>query len=217
MQCAQVEPVELWNDPAFRTAERCGFPHSEVRVLAWQSEGTPILTTGERPSHLLRIPLWLFKNKGNYMTIQVVWSNMASEEVDDALEKLDDLLLEVFSHYGEHHQLIKLAEEASELAVAAAKAANSTTRSNVADVLTEFCDVMNVADQLCNGSTALNMLLNDGLDPLRIRLEKMEREVGRINKMKKAPATEIRDDEGKVVGHRMSMADLINSKEGGHS
>lgn len=151
------------------------------------------------------------------MTIQVVWSNMSSEEVDVALEKLDDRLLEVFSHYGEHHQLIKLAEEAAELAVAATKAANSTSSDNLVDVVMEFCDVMNVADQLFNGSTGLNMLLNNGMDPLRIRLEKMDREAGRIQKMKERKPEEIKDADGKVIGHQMSMADLINSKEGGHS
>lgn len=151
------------------------------------------------------------------MTIQVLFSQMSGPEVDEAVEELDKRSLEVFTHYGEHHQLIKLAEEAAELSMAAAKAANDPTPGNLMGVIEEFCDATNVMDQLVYGCTGVNVLLQGGVDPLRLRLDKLGRELARIEKLKQQKIEEIKDEEGNVIGHSMSMADLISRKDGGHS
>lgn len=101
----------------------------------------------------------------------------------EKIEELNNLLKEVFEYYGAKHQMIKLAEEAAELAQAAAVCANHLTKENLLHLRDEVSDVFNVSSQLLrfvktsDEGESLEGLESDTLDTC---LKKMKREKGRI-------------------------------------
>ncbi len=113
--------------------------------------------------------------------------------MSDTVEKIKELnfLLEyVFKYYGVRHQLIKLAEEASELAQAAAVCANDLTKENLLHLREEVADVFNVSSQLrfTKGAGDDGVSIEDlDFDTLEVCLAKMRREKGRIQADLEAP------------------------------
>ncbi len=106
--------------------------------------------------------------------------------MSDTVEKVEELngLLEyVYEYYGLRHQIIKLAEEAAELAQAAAVCANHLSKKNLLHLREEVSDVFNVSSQLrfAKGATDEGEPL-EGLefDTLEVCLAKMRREKARI-------------------------------------
>jgi len=101
----------------------------------------------------------------------------------DKIKELNFLLEYVFKYYGVRHQLIKLAEEASELAQAAAVCANDLTKENLLHLREEVADVFNVSSQLrfTKGTGDDGVSIEDlDFDTLEVCLAKMRREKGRI-------------------------------------
>lgn len=100
----------------------------------------------------------------------------------EKIEELNNLLKEVFEYYGAKHQMIKLAEEAAELAQAAAVCANHLTKENLLHLREEVSDVFNVSSQLRFVKTSDEGENLEGLefDTLNTCLKKMKREKGRI-------------------------------------
>ncbi len=101
--------------------------------------------------------------------------------------ELADLRDIVREHYGYKHQVIKLAEEAAELAQAAAVYANDASEVNFEHLLEEAGDVDNVLHQILRGREALS-----GYDPTEACLEKMRREVKRIEEENISVAEKLR-------------------------
>jgi len=79
----------------------------------------------------------------------------------------------IFEHYGTNHQLLKLAEECSELSAAIVKYVNNEGGS-IEKIISEIADVLILIRQF---------QLNSGNEIEAVVLQKMQRQLDRIKKL----------------------------------
>ena len=91
---------------------------------------------------------------------------------------IEKLLKDIADHYGPQHQLLKLAEEASELSAAAIRFALARTRDDHAKELNhlieELADVLVMARQFAYHYACEERLQSIGEDKIRRQVRRME-------------------------------------------